>query len=174
MYDIRVLVFDLQLLVLLGSYNKEAKEIFEFIKELLAQGKRRSSSLSLDTLYTCLNRTILFELSRPTDSIAKRTAVLDALHRLATNRILIFGHGNIDLEFIGCLTHCLLELTSPRHQVSQDDGGNSQWHVERDYTMADGDEQSTRLLVSAAARVWQELYVQKKPVSVSSIVSVQS
>lgn len=153
-----------------GAYNKESKEIFEFVKELLAQGKRRSSSLSLDTLYSCLNRTILFELSRKTDSIAKRTGVLDALHRLTASRSLIFGPGNIDLEFIGCLTHCLLELTSPRHQVAQEEGGKTQWHVAvaRESDMGEGEEESTRMLVSAAVRVWQELYVHKKPVRIAS------
>jgi len=101
----------------LGCYTQEAKEIFEFVKELLAQGKRRASGLSLESLYHCLNHTILFELSLPTETLAQRTAILDTLHRLTTNRSLAFGPGNYDLEFIGCLVHCLLELTSSRHQV---------------------------------------------------------
>ena len=100
-----------------GCYNKEAKEIFEFVKELVAQGKRRAG-LVLDTLYTCFYRTILFELSRGTDTLVKRTAVLNALNRVRDCKSLVFGPGNCELEFVSCLTHCLPELTSSRHQVS--------------------------------------------------------
>ena len=149
----------------LGSYNKDAKEIFEFVKELLAQGKRRTSALNLDTLYNCLNRTILFELSGKTDSVPRRTAVLDSLHRLTNSRSLVFGPGNYELEFVGCLTHCLLELCSDRHEVSCEDS-NTQWHVAQPvYSRSESMDEGFQLLVTAANRVWQELYVHKKPVS---------
>jgi hypothetical protein len=35
---------------------------------------------------------------------------LDALHRLANNRQLIFSDSNQDAEFFGCLCYCLILL----------------------------------------------------------------
>lgn len=40
----------------------------------------------MEGLYHCLNRTILFLLSRTTDSVADQMAVLEALHKLTNNR----------------------------------------------------------------------------------------
>lgn len=166
---IHVLSCNIIYVLFTGSYNKDAKEIFEFVKELLAQGKRRTSALNLDTLYNCLNRTILFELSGKTDSISRRTAVLDSLHRLTDSRSLVFGPGNYELEFVGCLTHCLLELTSNRHEVASEDS-NTQWHVAQPvYSRSESMDEGFQLLVSAANRVWQELYVHKKPVSMRNL-----
>lgn len=93
--------------------------------------------------------------------------MLEALHRATASRSLVFGQGNYDLEFVGCLTHCLLELTSHRHQVFCDEGSNTQWHVSADDydDEVTGDEESIQLLMRASTRVWQELYVHKKPVS---------
>jgi hypothetical protein len=43
------------------------------------------ASLSLDNIYRCLNRCILFLLSRPADLISEQMSLLKALHKL-TNR----------------------------------------------------------------------------------------
>ena len=67
--------------------------------------------LSLDSIYRCLNRTILFQLSRPVDSVAGQAGILEALHTLTNNRSLVFGPSNSDNEFLGCLCFCLLHLT---------------------------------------------------------------
>jgi hypothetical protein len=67
--------------------------------------------LTLDGMYKSLNRTVLYQLSRPINSLADQTNILDALHKLTTNRSLILGPGNYDQEFIGCLCYCLLQLT---------------------------------------------------------------
>jgi WD repeat and FYVE domain-containing protein 3 len=94
-----------------GTLNKDPHEVFDFVVKLIAQAKRRPSmSLSLEQLHHSLNRTILFLLSRPTETVADQMAVLEALHKLTTNRLLIFGAGNHELDFIGCLTYCLLQL----------------------------------------------------------------
>lgn len=42
--------------------------------------------MPLEGLYHCLNRTVLFLLSRPTNSISQQTSVLEALHKLTTHR----------------------------------------------------------------------------------------
>lgn len=69
-----------------GSLTKDPHEVFDFIVKLIGQVKRRTGNLSLECLYHCLNRSILFLLSRPTDSIADQMSVLEALHKLTTNR----------------------------------------------------------------------------------------
>lgn len=69
-----------------GSLTKDPHDVFDFIVKLIGQTKRRSGSVSLECLYHCLNRCILFLLSRPTDSIADQMSVLEALHKLTTNR----------------------------------------------------------------------------------------
>lgn len=152
-----------------GSLQKDPHEVFEFIVKLIGQAKRRPSSISLEQLHHSLNRTILFLLSRPTESVADQMAVLDTLHKLTTNRLLIFGAGNHELEFIGCLTYCLLQLTSDMKIELDTNAKNTTWHVNPRNEMVEScDEklnqfQGRNLMVGAAFRVWEELYVCKKP-----------
>lgn len=152
-----------------GCLHKDPHEIFEFIVKLIGQAKRRPSSISLEQLHHSLNRTILYLLSRPTESVAEQMAVLDTLHKLTTNRLLIFGAGNHELEFIGCLTYCLLQLTSDIKIELDTNAKNTTWHVNpRNEMVESRDEllnqhQGRNLIVGAAFRVWEELYVCKKP-----------
>lgn len=71
-----------------GCLSKDPHEVFDFIIKLIGQAKRRSSSLSLEQLHHSLNRIILYLLSRPTESVAEQMAVLEALHKLTTNRLM--------------------------------------------------------------------------------------
>lgn len=162
-----------------GFLNKDPHEVFDFVIKLIAQAKRRSSSaLSLEQLHHSLNRVILYLLSRPTETVAEQMAVLEALHKLTTNRLLIFGAGNHELDFIACLTYCLLQLTADLRIVldanttSASAGAarsSTTWHVNpiNDQIEARDDylnqHQGKNLIVGAAYRVWEELYVCKKP-----------
>ena len=94
-------------------FKKNADEVFQFILKLISQAKRRSgtSMLSLEGIFRCLNRTVLYMLSRPIRGVADQTAVMEVLHKLMTNRNIIFGRDNPEIEFFGCLTFCLLQLT---------------------------------------------------------------
>lgn len=114
-----------------GCLTRNPHDIFDFIIKLIAQAKRRSSSLSLEQLHHSLNRSILFLLSRPTDdSIAEQMSVLEALHKIIQHRLLIFGAGNHELEFIGCLTYCLLQLTADMKIILEPaTSRNTTWHV---------------------------------------------
>ncbi|KAF6208268.1 hypothetical protein GE061_016722 [Apolygus lucorum] len=147
-----------------GMLGKDPHEVFDFVVKLLTQAKKRQISTCVDTLYHCLNRTILFLLSRGTDSIADQMSVLEALHKLTNNRNMIFGAGNHELEFIGCLTYCLLQLISEM-KIVMDVNAKTTWHVNP--SMEDTDELTSRqgqnLIGVAARRVWDELYVCKKP-----------
>lgn len=55
-------------------------------------------------------------------------SVLEALHKLTSNRLIIFGAGNHELEFVGCLTYCLLQLSSEM-KVAVDSRMKTTWHV---------------------------------------------
>ncbi|XP_019753468.2 WD repeat and FYVE domain-containing protein 3 isoform X1 [Dendroctonus ponderosae] len=155
-----------------GALNRDPHEVFDFIVKLIGQAKRRTGNLSLEGLYHCLNRSILFLLSRNTDSIADQMSVLEALHKLTTNRLIVFGAGNHELDFIGCLTYCLLQLTADMRITLETNNANSiprtTWHVNPGQDLESRDEllnahQGRNLMATAAIRVWEELYVCKKP-----------
>lgn len=69
-----------------GMLSKDPHEVFDFIVKLIGQAKKRTGNLSMECLYHCLNRCILFLLSRSSDTIAQQMSVLEALHKLTTNR----------------------------------------------------------------------------------------
>ncbi|XP_043249922.1 WD repeat and FYVE domain-containing protein 3 isoform X1 [Colletes gigas] len=147
-----------------GALTKDPHEVFDFIVKLIGQAKRRPGVVSMEGLHHCLNRTTLFLLSRPTDSIADQMAVLEALHKLTTHRLLVFGAGNHELEFIGCLSYCLLQLTTDVKIVL--DNIKTSWHIHPQVEASDDrltSHQGHNLMVVAATRVWEELYVCKKP-----------
>ncbi|KAH8413938.1 hypothetical protein KR009_000634 [Drosophila setifemur] len=154
-----------------GCLARNPHDIFDFIIKLIGQAKRRSLSLSLEYLHHSLNRCILFLLSRPTDdSRAEQMSVLEALHKIIQHRLLIFGAGNHELEFVGCLTYCLLQLTADMKIVLEPASSrNTTWHVNpQTETSEPKDEdlnqvQGRNLIVGASFRVWEELYVCKKP-----------
>ena len=96
--------------LLVGVYLRDSKEVFDFVSKLISQAKMKASGISLDSVYRCLNRTILYQLSRRLETVADQMSVLDSLHKLTSNRSLVFGPGNYDQEFIGCLCYCLIQL----------------------------------------------------------------
>lgn len=150
-----------------GSLTKDPHDVFDFIVKLIGQAKRRSGNFSLECLYHCLNRSILFLLSRQTDSIADQMSVLEALHKLTTNRLIVFGAGNHELDFVGCLTYCLLQLTSDM-KIMLEGSIRTTWHVNPGSDLESRDDQLNQhqgrnLMAGAALRVWEELYVCKKP-----------
>uniref|UniRef100_A0A1B0A860 WD repeat and FYVE domain-containing protein 3 n=1 Tax=Glossina pallidipes TaxID=7398 RepID=A0A1B0A860_GLOPL len=150
--------------------TRNPHDIFDFIIKLISQAKRRTCSLSLEQLHHSLNRTILYLLSRPTETIAEQMSVLEALHKIINERLLIFGAGNHELEFIGCLTYCLLQLTSNMKIILEPSTGrNTTWHVNPQTNINEPKDedlnqlQGRNLIKGAANRVWEELYVCKKP-----------
>lgn len=48
-------------------------------------------------------------------------------------RLIVFGAGNHELDFIGCLTYCLLQLTADMRITLETNNANSiprtTWHV---------------------------------------------
>ncbi|XP_058460935.1 WD repeat and FYVE domain-containing protein 3 isoform X2 [Malaya genurostris] len=158
-----------------GHLNKDPQEIFEFIIKLTIQAKRRTSALSLDQLYHSMNRCILYLLSRSTETVSEQMVVLETLHKLTTNRLIIFGAGNHELEFLGCLLYCLMQLiASEKIELDNKEfkfsNRTTKWHISPNndaVTVSDDDSlnryQGINLISNAASRVWEEIYVCKKP-----------
>uniref|UniRef100_A0A8C2QLV7 WD repeat and FYVE domain-containing protein 3 n=1 Tax=Cricetulus griseus TaxID=10029 RepID=A0A8C2QLV7_CRIGR len=156
-----------------GMFNKESKLLIDFIIQLIAQSKRRSQGLSLDAVYHCLNRTILYQFSRAHKTVPQQVALLDSLRVLTVNRNLILGPGNHDQEFISCLAHCLINL----HVGSNVEGFGLEaearmttWHImipsdiEPDGGYSQDISEGRQLLIKAVNRVWTELIHSKKQV----------
>ncbi|XP_028629467.1 WD repeat and FYVE domain-containing protein 3 [Grammomys surdaster] len=156
-----------------GMFNKESKLLIDFIIQLMAQSKRRSQGLSLDAVYHCLNRTILYQFSRAHKTVPQQVALLDSLRVLTVNRNLILGPGNHDQEFISCLAHCLINL----HAGSSVEGFGLEaearmttWHImipsdiEPDGGYSQDISEGRQLLIKAVNRVWTELIHSKKQV----------
>nr|XP_020843923.1 WD repeat and FYVE domain-containing protein 3 [Phascolarctos cinereus] len=154
-----------------GMFNKESKLLIDFIIQLIAQSKRRSQGLSLDAVYHCLNRTILYQFSRAHKTVPQQVALLDSLRVLTVNRNLILGPGNHDQEFISCLAHCLINL----HVGSHVDGFGLEaearmttWHImipsdiDPDGSCSQDVSEGRQLLIKAVNRVWTELIHSKK------------
>uniref|UniRef100_H3DD36 WD repeat and FYVE domain containing 3 n=1 Tax=Tetraodon nigroviridis TaxID=99883 RepID=H3DD36_TETNG len=154
-----------------GMFNKDSKLVVDFIVQLIGQSKRRSQGLSLDTIYHCLNRTVLYQLCRPHKTVAQQVALLDALRVLTVNRNLVLGPGNHDQDFVACLAHCFICL----HSGSSVEGFGLEaearmttWHVmmptenEADATHSHDVSEGRQLLLKAVNRVWTELMHSKR------------
>ncbi|TRZ02111.1 hypothetical protein DNTS_034933 [Danionella cerebrum] len=154
-----------------GMFNKESKLVVEFIVQLITQSKRRSQGLSLDSIYHCLNRTILYQLSRPHKTVPQQVTLLDSLRVLTVNRNLVLGPGNHDQEFVACLAHCLINL----HTGSSVEGFGLEaearmttWHVAvpsenvSDSIQSQDVSEGRQLLLKAVNRVWTELMHSKR------------
>lgn len=77
-------------------------------------------------------------------------------------RVLIFGVGNHELDFIGCLTYCLIQLYSDM-KIIMDTNMKTTWHVNPVESEWNASKEAHNLTSVAARRVWEELYVCKKP-----------
>ncbi|KAG8454376.1 hypothetical protein GDO86_000847 [Hymenochirus boettgeri] len=155
-----------------GMFNKDSKILVDCIIQLISQSKRRSQGLSLEAIYNCLNRTILYQFSRAHKTVAQQVALLDSLRVLTVNRNLILGPGNHDQDFIACLAHCLINLymgSNPEGFGLEAEARMTTWHVmipsdiEQDGVYQDVSE-GRQLLLKAVNRVWIELIHSKKQV----------
>ena len=50
--------------------------------------------------------------ARDDGTVASQMTVLDVLRKIVTERSIVFGAGNHELEFFACLTYCLLQLNA--------------------------------------------------------------
>ncbi|XP_058056243.1 WD repeat and FYVE domain-containing protein 3 [Anopheles bellator] len=145
---------------------------------------------SLESLYRSLNRCILYLLAYPPDP-KDNTSLAEVLQLLITNRLLVFGACNHDPDFIGCLTYCLLQLHEDElgvdngaqrialvAPITHASGSSSIWYMddllnkcdtvdnakEVDFPSREQTSDLQSVLTMLSFRVWEELYICKKPV----------
>ncbi|XP_071829084.1 WD repeat and FYVE domain-containing protein 3-like isoform X3 [Apostichopus japonicus] len=159
-----------------GVFNKKPKDVFEFIALLIAQSKRKSHGMTLDDIYHCLNRTVLYQLSRPCCSLADQMTLLATLRNVTEYRSLIFGAGNYEQEFVSCLCHCLFCLTDDITAMGPclncqtiDFNRTTTWHVDStmgaekcEHTSSMEKAEGQLMVRNAARRVWDDLISSKK------------
>ena len=108
--------------------------------------------------------------------VAAQMTIVESLHRITTNRSVIFAAANNDTDFVSCLTHLLFMLSvKPDFGVSPDDPrlmtSLSSFPSIRLFSVVEGSSieqqaaclrEGSSLVSTAACRVWEELYLAKK------------
>ncbi|XP_055577181.1 WD repeat- and FYVE domain-containing protein 4 isoform X4 [Falco biarmicus] len=84
-----------------------AKQIMGVLKSSVSQ-----KEVLLSALYSCLNRAILYCLSRPQQSLPEQLNVLHTLNVLQEQWDIIFATYNSNNNFVICLMYCLCQLNS--------------------------------------------------------------
>lgn len=85
---------------------------------------------------------------------------MDVLHRITNLKSIIFSQFNCQPEFFACVAHCLLVLTDTNDQNSE---SKTEWYIPPD-TIIPPENDAKSLLISAAQRVWLDMYLAKKSV----------
>jgi hypothetical protein len=162
-----------------GTYRREPKEVFELIVKFINNLKKKAYGYSNEQLISSMNRTLLYQLSRPSDNLTEQVCMLDVLHKIIMLKSLVFAQNNQQPEFFACVAHCLLVITSSDDPDSEFNGvkpgfqSKTQWYTNSMFNetlisvnnSTSFDEKSNNgklLLTSAAQRVWLELYLSKK------------
>ena len=149
-----------------GTYRREPKEVFDLIVRFISNIKKKCYSISNEQLINSMNRTLLYQLSRPTDTLTSQINLLEVLHKITSLKSLIFSQTNFQAEFFACVTHCLLMITADEEPS---EGGpllaKTQWYVTNLEQYHDEKENNAKsLLNTAAQRVWLDLYLNKKSI----------
>lgn len=139
---------------------------------------KRVPPATTDMIYNSLNRVILFILSRRSNQWDK----VEALKKLRNMRSTIFGSGNHQQEFFGCLAYILMQL-SEGLPIPIESGSRTQWHVrvasstsfdegsnvsspQSSHGNAKEIREAVRLdseIISTAEKVWEDVFISKKP-----------
>ncbi|XP_068053666.1 WD repeat- and FYVE domain-containing protein 4 isoform X1 [Anomalospiza imberbis] len=93
----------------------DPKQILIFIaKQIMCvlESSVSQKEFFLSALYSCLNRTILYCLSRPQQSLPEQFNVLNTLIVLQEQWDIIFATYNSNSNFVICLMYCLCQLNS--------------------------------------------------------------
>nr|XP_015201808.1 PREDICTED: WD repeat- and FYVE domain-containing protein 4 isoform X1 [Lepisosteus oculatus] len=98
-----------------GMLAVEPEKILLFITEQIvvvmekAQAHREKT---VSVLYNSLNRAILYFLSRPRQSLPEQQVIVSTLRVLQEQWDVILATYNANVNFVTCLTHCLLQISS--------------------------------------------------------------
>uniref|UniRef100_A0A8C0VB74 WDFY family member 4 n=1 Tax=Cyanistes caeruleus TaxID=156563 RepID=A0A8C0VB74_CYACU len=91
-------------------FAADPKQILIFIAKQIISVSQKEVFLS--ALYSCLNRAILYCLSRPQQSLPEQFNVLNTLIVLQEQWDIIFATYNSNSNFVICLMYCLCQLNS--------------------------------------------------------------
>lgn len=142
-----------------GNFAQGYKTVFNFLTNMIEGVK--GQNVSLESGYHSLNRTILFQLSRPLARLTDQTSLLEFLHILTTNHKLVFASVNNEPEFIAGVCHWLLVMGTHKY-VDASEKTSEELEPEVATAVSLEEESScSRLLAAAAERVW-DIFLQNK------------
>eukprot|EP00795_Rhopilema_esculentum_P008037 gene8037-13951_t len=149
----------------LGIFSKDYEILFGFLLKMI--DKYEDARVNPEHLFRAMNRAILYHLSRPKNRLTDQTSLLEFLHLLTSNFKTIFSPNNRDGEFIACLTHWLLVIGLGKIKTDVDVDGISLRSEDLDEKQVEQTEEEDEigfvdLVSSAAKRVWDVFYQQKK------------
>ncbi|KAG9341101.1 hypothetical protein JZ751_019855 [Albula glossodonta] len=99
----------------MGLFLAEPEKILVFIAEQIVMVMEKAVSQrekAVSVLYNNANRTVLYFLSRPRQTVAERQAVARTLRVLQEQWDVLMATYNANISFLTCLVHCLLILKS--------------------------------------------------------------
>ncbi|KFM56661.1 WD repeat and FYVE domain-containing protein 3, partial [Stegodyphus mimosarum] len=153
-----------------GVFAKDSHKVLDFIIKLIVQAKRKGSSISYDSIFHSLNRTILYQLSRPMENVVDQMVVLEGLQKIAAHKNIVFSPANHEHDFFGCLCFCLLQLTEDPNQCTNANNTHTTWHVpvnikeQSESKHRTSAQEAASLISNAANRVWEELFTCRRQV----------
>ena len=155
-------------------YLRDPKEILDFQLKLVVRlsssnplqssKKSKGGNLEINVIYRSLNRTVLYLLSRPLETIADRMSMLETLQKVHSSRSLILSPSNKDPIFFSCLTYCLLQLID-EEKIRLSVKSRTTWHVNLS-TDRESDKETDEgalLIAQVARKIWDETYLIKRP-----------
>ena len=89
-----------------------------FVFSQILESSVSPKEIYLSALYSCLNRAILYCLSRPQQSLPEQFNILNTLNVLQEQWDIIFATYNSNNNFVVCLMYCLCQLNSGRYKCS--------------------------------------------------------
>jgi len=160
----------------LETFSRDPQVVLDYLLVLVNHCRnKRVPPATTDMIYNSFNRVVLFILSRRSNQWDK----VETLKKLRNIRTVVFGAGNHQQEFFGCLVHVLMQLVDGL-PIALESATKTQWHVR--VTPRPGEEilpegadmdcrreqrEAARLdseISSTAERVWEDLYISKKPI----------
>ena len=91
-------------------YLKPPNMVYVFLLSLVEQARKTPKELPLYELQRSLNRLILYQVSIIPASETEQKALMDTLCQFSSQSHVIFDDTNVDVEFLECLTFCLLRI----------------------------------------------------------------
>ncbi|KAL4641072.1 WD repeat- and FYVE domain-containing protein 4 isoform X1 [Arapaima gigas] len=98
-----------------GMFVVEPEKIFVFIAEQIVVVMEKAHGLrenAVSPLYNCVNRALLYFLSRPRQTPAEQRVMVKTLQALQQHWDIILATYNANLSFLTCLLHCLFLIKS--------------------------------------------------------------